>query len=118
LHLDLEPEADGLIESSEELVRWYIESLIPIGIPIRKQRLSLVEQEAEKTTKDHARLCFEVCHIAVGFEEVSTVVKRLNKADIKMDRRQLSAALKLNLSEDEKEKDESLNELKKFDEPV
>jgi len=118
LHLDLEPEADGLIESSEEFVRWFIESLIPIGIPILKQRFSLVEQEAEKIMKDHVRLCFDVCHFAVGFEDVSTVVKRLKKADIKIGRWQLSAALKLNLSEDEKEKEESLRALKKFDEPV
>src|SRR5699024_3695113 len=32
LHLDIEPEADGLLENSEEFIDWYLNDLLPAGI--------------------------------------------------------------------------------------
>src|SRR5688572_6732031 len=46
LHLDIEPEPDGLLESGPEFIAWYRDCLVPIGKKYLKERLGLDEKAA------------------------------------------------------------------------
>lgn len=118
LHLDIEPEADGLIESSDEFLDWFQRQLIPIGISVLQDRLALSEEEAVNAIRRHVRLCYDVCHFAVGFEAVEPVLKKLKEAGIKIGRWQLSSALKIPLPADNDGRLPIIKELEKFNEPV
>lgn len=115
IHIDIEPEADGLIESSVEFIDWYQAKLLPEGIGALNEEYGLSEAEATTIIKTHVQLCYDVCHFAVGFEEAEGVIRQLAKAGIRIGKWQLSAALKINLDTG---KEERLNALKAFDEPV
>lgn len=118
LHLDIEPEPDGLLENSEEFIDWFQQQLLPLGRTLLQDRCKLSPGEAEKAIKDHIRLCFDVCHFALEYENVDDVLKKLEAAEIRVGKWQLSSALKIDLPEKETEKEAVLSELRKFDEPV
>lgn len=118
LHLDLEPEADGLIESSAEFLQWYTEYLLPLGVPVIQDRTGLSEADAVSAIKAHVRLCYDVCHFAVGFEEAEAVLEKLKRAGIQVGRWQLSAALRITMNGGDSETEDPLKGLEEFNEPV
>lgn len=118
LHIDIEPEADGLLENSDEFIDWYLNNLLPEGIKVLTKRFSITDSEAELAIRQHVQLCYDVCHFAVGFENVAEVVKKLETANISIGKWQLSAALKIKLTEESIDNGDKLDELKQFDEPV
>ncbi len=118
LHLDIEPEADGLIENSDEFIIWYSNDLLPEGMKALSARFSLNDEDAAEAVRNHVQLCYDVCHFAVGFEGIPEVIRKLNTAGIRIGKWQLSAALKVKLTEDQIRKKQTLKELRKFDEPV
>ena len=95
LHLDLEPEPDGLIENSEELIRYFKDWLISKGKGILGKKLGIVEKEASALILDHLQVCYDVCHFAIGYEKPKETFQKLKKAGIGIGKIQLSAALKL-----------------------
>jgi hypothetical protein len=46
IHLDLEPEPDGIIESGREYIDWYEQHLLPQGIPMLVEEFDLAAEEA------------------------------------------------------------------------
>lgn len=94
LHLDIEPEPDGLIENSRELIDFFQEWLIPEGTAYLQEELGISEQEAETALKDHIQVCYDVCHFAIVYEQPAAVFASLARAGIKVGKIQLSAALK------------------------
>lgn len=99
LHLDIEPEPDGLLENSEELIRYFKEWLIPRGRTLLARQLGTTEKEAEKLIKAHLQVCYDVCHFAIGYEKPKEAFKKLKQAGIGIGKIQLSAALKLLIPE-------------------
>jgi hypothetical protein len=99
IHLDIEPEPDGLIENSTEVVRFYGEWLLPVGAPLLAKALGVPESEARQLLLDHIRICFDSCHIAVEYENPAEALSRLRAASIQIGRVQLSSALKVGLPE-------------------
>ena len=99
LHLDIEPEPDGLLENSEELIRYFKEWLIPMGKTSLAKQLGVTEKEAEKLIKAHLQLCYDVCHFAIGYEKPKEAFEKLKQAGIGIGKIQLSAALKLLIPE-------------------
>jgi hypothetical protein len=99
LHLDLEPEPDGLLENSEELIQYFKEWLLPVGKVSLAKQLGTTEKAAEKLIKDHLQVCYDVCHFAIGYEKPKEAFKKLKQAGIGIGKIQLSAALKLLLPE-------------------
>ena len=115
MHLDIEPEADGLLENSVEFVNWYRDYLLPAGVPYLQEKYGFSELKARTAILDHIRLCFDVCHVAVAFEEPQEVLDRLATLGIKVGRIQISSAVRVDLRENAAKK---LEALRSFDEPV
>ncbi len=115
MHLDIEPEADGLLENSTEFVDWYRDYLLPMGIPYLQGKYGFSESQAREALLDHIRLCFDICHVAVAYEEPKDVLQRLDSVGIKVGKIQISSALQMDLTKD---KDEKIESLRAFEEPV
>jgi len=99
LHLDIEPEPDGLVENSEELINYFKEWLLSVGKTRLAKQLGTTQKEAEKLIKDHLKVCYDVCHFAIGYEKPKEAFKKLKQAGIGIGKIQLSAALKLLIPE-------------------
>ncbi|MCM0059982.1 MAG: metabolite traffic protein EboE [Algoriphagus sp.] len=111
LHLDIEPEPDGLLENSEELISYFTVWLLGKGKKILAKRLNPAEneshakwKEAEKLILAHLQVCYDVCHFAIGYEKPKETFQKLKKAGIGIGKIQLSAALKLLIPESTNER--------------
>lgn len=104
LHLDIEPEPDGFLESGREFINWYENVLLKPG------KLS------EDIIKEHICLCYDVCHFAIGYEPHAEIIDELKKKGISVGKIQISAALKARLPEAVSERTAVINELARFDE--
>jgi hypothetical protein len=94
LHLDIEPEPDGILETGKEFIEWFENDLLPQGISYFKNELNLSAAQAEDIIKDHVNLCYDVCHFAIGYEPHETIINELAQKRIKVGKIQISAALK------------------------
>lgn len=94
LHLDVEPEPDGLLESGPGFFDWYEQYLLPLGKKYLQQRLGYSAAQAEQVIREHLQLCYDVCHFAVGYEDHAAVIRQLRDKKIKVGKIQISAALK------------------------
>ena len=100
LHIDLEPEPDGLIENCDEVIRFFQHWLLPIGGEYLTQHLGMTLLEADEKIRRHIRLCYDTCHFAVEYEDPLSVIQRLRNAGISIGKMQLSAAVKVDLPSD------------------
>lgn len=115
LHLDIEPEPDGILGNVELWIRWYLDVFLPKSIPGIQSQWGFTKKIAESKVRDHIRICLDVCHSAVSFEENNTVVRLLRENSIKVGRIQISSALKVKFPENPKP---TLDLLKHFEEPT
>ncbi len=115
LHLDIEPEPDGLIENSSEFIHFFKDYLLKIGKPIIQKIFNMSENDAEKTIKNHIRCCFDICHFSVIFEDINHALNNFINEGIKIGKVQISSALKFNKFENEMM---NIKELQQFDEPT
>lgn len=115
LHLDIEPEPDGILDNTVDFVNWYKSHLLPTGIAYLVSKYQIDESEARDIILTHIRLCYDICHAAVGFEEPEKILASLNEVGIKTGRIQVSSALKVDYSNDRASK---LKAIREFDEPV
>ncbi len=94
MHLDLEPEPDGVIETSDEFIAWYTNYLLPMGIETLSESFGMTDEEAETAICQHVRLCYDVCHFAVGYERPADVLAKMKEYGLRVGKIQISAALK------------------------
>lgn len=94
LHLDIEPEPDGILENSDEMIWLFAEWLLPIGKPWLASKLNISEEQAEEFIKEHIQVCYDVCHFAIVYEKPEDTFAKFEKAGIKIGKIQISAALK------------------------
>lgn len=97
LHLDIEPEPDGILETGPEFIDWFEQDLLKSGIPVIAGQFNLSPAEAENLLKKHVCLCYDVCHFAIGYEDHEAILAELEKKGIGVGKIQISAALKANL---------------------
>ena len=71
--LALEPEADGALADTADLIRWWDDRL----------------------DREHVTVCFDACHAAVAYEEPEAALDALAAAGIAVGKVQLSAALRV-----------------------
>ncbi len=113
VHLDIEPEPDGLLGDCAELIAFYETWLLPHGTTLLAEQLSVPEGEARSLLLDHLRVCFDTCHVAVGYESPREVLARFDELGIKVGKIQVSSALKVDLTGGH-----DIAALRAFDEPV
>lgn len=116
LHLDIEPEPDGLLENTREVVAFFRAYLLPKGIPVLKHRFGIPDAQAEQILKRHINICYDICHFALVYERPSEVFETLSREGIRIGKIQVSAALRADLAE--VALPEVLEALESFDEPV
>ncbi|MBV6627261.1 MAG: metabolite traffic protein EboE [Rivularia sp. (in: Bacteria)] len=100
LHLNLEPEPDGLIENAEEVIRYFEKYLLPIGGTYLAKNLAIPQAAAEVLLLEHVRVCYDTCHFAVEYENPVSVFEKFRAAGIQIGKIQISAALKAEISKE------------------
>jgi hypothetical protein len=96
LHLDIEPEPDGMLENTEEFLAFYNGYLLPIASKIVQKTLDVDSKKATELIYRHITMCYDVCHFSLAFEEPKDTFETLKKHDIKVGKIQVSSALKIN----------------------
>jgi hypothetical protein len=106
IHIDIEPEPDGLLGNHREFVDWYTDTLIPFaitaGIP-------------EDWVRRHIHICFDVCHYGVSFDKPADCLQELAEKNISIGKIQISSALRVDLRENASARIEAL---KQYEEPT
>lgn len=118
LHLDIEPEPDGVLESGLDFIEWFENDLLPTAIPIIEMKFGASRQKSEDMIKQHLRLCYDVCHIAVGYEDQERIIHNVLDREIKIGKIQISAALKGKMNQKGVNDNRVIEGFKKFDEPT
>lgn len=104
LHLDIEPEPDGILETGKEFLEWYERFLLPIGIPFVMNEFEISAEESANLIRRHLCLCYDVCHFAIGFENHEDLINEYIHKGIRIGKFQISAALKSDLPEGDRNK--------------
>ena len=118
MHLDLEPEPDGVIETADEFIAWFMDYLIPMGLEQLTDEFGLTDEDAEATICDHVRLCYDVCHFAVGYERPAEVLDKIKNYGLRIGKIQISAALKAEFPPDKAGREAVRQAFAEFDEPT
>ncbi|MBT9189609.1 metabolite traffic protein EboE [Zobellia russellii] len=95
VHLDIEPEPDGMLENSDEVLRFFTDYLIPIGTTVIADKLGLNASEANKIIHRYLTVCYDICHFSLAYEEPVDTFKKFADAGIAIGKIQVSAALKI-----------------------
>ena len=95
LHLDIEPEPDGFLENTSDVVVFYKEYLLPIGGQILMQELGVSKNKAEELLLRHLCICYDVCHFSLAYEEPEFTFTKWAELGIRIGKIQISAALKI-----------------------
>lgn len=118
IHLDIEPEPDGLLENSVELASFFDEWLLPRGGRMLAEQLNLSLDAARELLLDHVRMCWDTCHVSLAYESPADVLARLDAVGIKVGKIQVSSALKVALPHDPAERGEAARALQPFVESI
>ena len=118
MHLDLEPEPDGIIETGSEYITWFEEDLLVTGVPDLVKSFNISAADAEQYIKRHLCLCYDVCHFSIGYENHEEILKELAQKGLKVGKIQISAALKANLNRPSSERQDIKKNFETFNEPT
>src|SRR5690606_15644854 len=80
--------------------------------------MNLTADESDAIIKEHIRICYDVCHFALGYEDHSAVINQLAGCGIKIGKFQISAALKASLPSNIAERESVKAAFSEFNEPV
>jgi hypothetical protein len=104
LHLDIEPEPDGLLENSDEMVHFFENYLIPMAKVILERELGIDGDKAKSMVLRYITVCYDVCHFSLAYEEPEMTLRKFADHGIQVGKIQVSAALKIIFDSDNKEK--------------
>ena len=104
MHLDLEPEPGCQLQTSRDVVRFF------------EQRLLRPHHDAAPNL-EHVRICHDICHAAVMFEDQADMLRRYDAAGIKVGKVQVSNAIRVDFDAlSPPERPEALRQLRAFEE--
>jgi hypothetical protein len=95
IHVGLEPEPDGLIENTTEVIDWFDRYLFPVGQQHLQRTQKHTAADSEAILRRHIQVCYDTCHFALEFEDPITAIERLRSAAIGISKIQLSSALRV-----------------------
>ncbi len=111
IHIDLEPEPDGIMEDLATTLQTFRQFIIPAS-----DRLAAAEGISSELLRAHLQLCYDVCHFAVAFEPHAEALKQLTAESIRIGKFQLSAALRVQWQDAQREAQRKA--IAAFDEPT
>jgi hypothetical protein len=91
IHLDLEPEPDGLVETAAEVAAFYRHWLLPLGGRWLAQRAGLSLARAQEALREHIQVCLDTCHLAVSYEDPEAALKDLASNGIRVGKVQVTS---------------------------
>ena len=97
IHLDLEPEPDGLLERSEEVADFFSDWLFTGGARCLSEKLHTDLFSARRRLLDHIQVCLDTCHLAVAYEDPETALDNLAAHGIGVGKVQITAGLEVEL---------------------
>ena len=118
IHVDIEPEPDGLLGEGKEFTDWYIQYLLPLGIPYIAKLFGCSDDIAAFHIKEHIQLCYDICHFAICYEDHAEMIKQIQKLGIKTGKIQISAALKAELPAEPEKRAPVVEAFERFNEPT
>lgn len=89
----LEPEPDCLLETTDEVSRFFVDSLSKYALGKVCETLGVSQQTAAEILYWHVGVCLDTAHVAVEFEDPAEVLKILSQLQIRVAKIQLSSAL-------------------------
>jgi hypothetical protein len=107
IHLDLEPEPDGLLENSTELAQFFETWLLRDGAEMLAARLGTSLEGAREALLTHVQ-------VALAYEDPAEVLARFERVGIRVGKVQLSSALEVRPQDAEATR----QNLSPFNEPV
>ena len=116
LHLDIEPEPDGLLQNNQDVLDFYENYAYPIIGSQLEAELGIGSDEAKKLINRYLNLCYDACHYALAFEDPVLSFRTLKEAGIRIGKVQLSSALLARFTG--KSNEAVWQSLEKFREPV
>ncbi|MDC6352055.1 metabolite traffic protein EboE [Zeaxanthinibacter sp. PT1] len=116
LHLDIEPEPDGLLENSEDVLSFYNNYLDRIAGPFMEKKAGINGEKAREILRRYITLCYDVCHFSLAYEDPAYSFKKFRDVGIRIGKIQVSAALKI--IKGSRTAGEIWKSLKGFNEPV
>ncbi|MFD3163898.1 metabolite traffic protein EboE [Herpetosiphon sp. NSE202] len=99
IQLAFEPEPDGLLETSSELIS-YFEQLLAVGSAELVAMLDCSLLEAQTAIRRHVGACLDTCHCAVAYEAPRTVIAKYQAAGLSIAKVQFSSALQVEFGDD------------------
>ncbi len=117
IHVDLEPEPDGILEQLHEARRFFVDELFLHGRDHLAEQAHIARGEAEAWLRRYLGVCLDVCHAAVVFESVDDGIAGLAGEGIAIGKIQLSSALEARF-DDAESASAVARALTPFDEPV
>jgi len=91
IHLDLEPEPDGLVETGAEAAAFYQQWLLPLGGRWLADRAGLSLSEAQDALLEHIQVCLDTCHLAVAYEDPEAALQSLADHGIRVGKVQVTS---------------------------
>ncbi len=116
IHIDIEPEPDGLVESGIEFINWYEDYLLPFGIDLLTKHFGWANEMAVTALKEYVQLCYDICHFAVGYEDHKQIIDLLKQKNIIVGKIQVSAALKAGMPADAGKRKPVIDAFEQFNE--
>jgi sugar phosphate isomerase/epimerase len=95
IHLGLEPEPGGLLETTTDCIEFFNARWIPQAVPLVRRALGGTVSQAEDQVRRHVGICVDTSHLAVQFEDLSESVQRLQQESIRLSKIQISAGLRV-----------------------
>ncbi|HXM96885.1 MAG TPA: metabolite traffic protein EboE [Candidatus Dormibacteraeota bacterium] len=117
IHLDIEPEPDGLLENTAEFVQFF-EQLLQKGTSQLASLAQLSLRQAEEALREHITLCYDLCHFAVEGEGGPQTLQAVRQAGIRVGRVQLSSAVRVSIPPAAAEREQLRERLSSFADPV
>jgi sugar phosphate isomerase/epimerase len=93
IHLGLEPEPDCFLETTDETIAFFEDTIFTAGAAEVARLLKCYRSDAEAMVRRHLGVCFDTCHVALQFEDPAASLRAYRDAGIRISKVQLSAAL-------------------------
>jgi hypothetical protein len=95
IQLGLEPEPDGLLENTAEVITFFNQWLRPLGSAQLQQQLGISRDVAIQHLNRHIQVCYDTCHLALEYEDPAIALGQLQAAGIGISKVQLSSAVRI-----------------------